>query len=72
MAPKQLAANQAKVKKTFYIVRADFARQAASKQTLEVRPNEGELVEGPSTPDAVASSAPQALVTVPDERLAVD
>ncbi len=82
MAPKQLAANQAKAKKTFHIVRADFSRQAASKQALEDRPKEVKLVDDPyrpllscqlelsSTPDAVATSttqAPQAPVTVPDE-----
>jgi len=82
VAPKQLAANQAKAKKTFHIVRADFSRQAASKQALEDRPKEVKLVDDPyrsllscqlelsSTPDAVASSttqAPQAPVTVPGE-----
>ena len=83
-APKQLAANQAKAKKTVHFVRADFARQAASKWALEDRSKEAELVEDPYrsslspqlelrlTPDAVASPAPQALFTVPDEGLAGD
>ncbi|KAL8992992.1 MAG: hypothetical protein Q9188_007448 [Gyalolechia gomerana] len=82
VAPKQLAANQAKAKKTFQIVRAELSRGAASKQASENRPKEAELVEDPyqslsssqlelsSTPHAVASSttpAPQAPVTVSDE-----
>lgn len=82
MAPKQLAANQTKAKKSFHFARADFSKQAASKQVSEDRPKEVKLVEDPyrswlsdrlersSTPDAAASStiqAPQPPVTVPDE-----
>ena len=84
MAPKELAANQVKAKKTFHIVRAEFAKQTASSQALEDRSKEVELVEDPyrassapqleprSTLDVVASSSSQALVTVPDEGLAAD
>lgn len=64
------------------MIRADFSRQAASKQALEDRPQEVELVEDShrsllscqleqsSTPDAVASSttqASQAPITIPNE-----
>ena len=84
MASKELAADQAKAQTNFYRIRADFAKQAASKKVVEDRPKEVELVENPdrsslsppiessSTPNTVASSTTQALVTVPDQSLAAD
>lgn len=83
MAPKELTTNQLKAKKTFHIVRAEFARQAASNKALEdrskeiepVHPNRPSLSAGlelGSTPDTIASPTPPALVTVPDKGLAAD
>ena len=72
MAPKELAENQKKAKKVFYIVRADISKQTAPQQALKDRPDEAEPIEDPyrslllpqldltSTPDAVASSSFQA------------
>ena len=65
VAPKQLAVNQAKAKKTFHIVRAEFSKQTTSKQASGAWP-EVEQVEDPSqsksyhlelgsTPDTAAS-----------------
>ncbi|KAL8885114.1 MAG: hypothetical protein Q9192_006703, partial [Flavoplaca navasiana] len=78
-APKQLAANQKKAKKTFHIVRAQFSGQAASKPASEDRTKElaedlyrsslSCQLEPGSTPHGEASSitqVPRAPITIPD------
>lgn len=84
MASKEPAADQAKAKKQFYCIRAEFAKQEASKKALGDRPREVELVEDQnrsslspqiepnSTPNTVANSTSQAHVTVPDQGSAAD
>ena len=84
MASKEPAADQAKAEKKYHCIRADFAKQAASKKASKDPPKEVALVEdanrsslpppiGPSsTPNTVASSRTQALVPVQDQGVAAD
>ncbi|MCJ1308418.1 hypothetical protein MMC25_002071 [Agyrium rufum] len=85
VAPRELAANQVKAKKTFHIVRAEFAKkEAASEQTIEDRPKEvapiKDLHQSPcsshielvSTRHVEAKPASQAPTIVSDEGFAAD